>query len=110
MWAGRGCCCGSARGRLWGGEGWLGGRGGPVAVGGPPVTPPPSLSDRCTAGTIGRVSDDWRPLRRAIQREVDNPLSRLLLDGRLERGQRVTVGVRDGRLDFAVDQPATAGV
>jgi ATP-dependent Clp protease ATP-binding subunit ClpC len=54
-----------------------------------------------------------RPLRRAIQREVDNPLARLLLDGRLERGRRVTVGVRDGRLDFAVDQPAeptTAGV
>src|ERR687886_182866 len=51
-----------------------------------------------------------RPLRRAIQREVDNPLARLLLDGRLERGRRVTVGVRDGRLDFAVDQPATADV
>ncbi|MGY1761879.1 ATP-dependent Clp protease ATP-binding subunit [Geodermatophilus sp. SYSU D00779] len=51
-----------------------------------------------------------RPLRRAIQREVDNPLARLLLDGRLERGRRVTVGVRDGRLDFAVDQPAPAGV
>jgi ATP-dependent Clp protease ATP-binding subunit ClpC len=50
-----------------------------------------------------------RPLRRAIQREVD-PLARLLLDGRLERGRRVTVGVRDGPLDFAVDHPATAGV
>jgi ATP-dependent Clp protease ATP-binding subunit ClpC len=49
-----------------------------------------------------------RPLRRAIQREVDNPLARLLLDGRLERGRRVTVGVRDDRLDFAVDQPAPA--
>jgi len=51
-----------------------------------------------------------RPLRRAIQREVDNPLARLPLDGRLERRRRVTVGVRDGRLDVAVDQPATAGV
>jgi len=49
-----------------------------------------------------------RPLRRAIQREVDNPLSRLLLDGRLGSGRRVTVGVRDGALDFAVDQPAEA--
>ncbi len=47
-----------------------------------------------------------RPLRRAIQREVDNPLARLLLDGRLGAGRSVTVGVRDGALDFAVEQPA----
>ncbi len=43
----------------------------------------------------------------------DDPLARLLLDGRLASGRRVTVGVRDGALDFAVDQPAevaTAGV
>jgi ATP-dependent Clp protease ATP-binding subunit ClpC len=51
-----------------------------------------------------------RPLRRAIQREVDNPLARLLLDGRLGAGRSVTVGVRDDALDFAVDQPATVGV
>ena len=44
-----------------------------------------------------------RPLRRAIQREVDNRLSRLLLDGRLHSGQRVVVGVRDGALDVAVE-------
>jgi ATP-dependent Clp protease ATP-binding subunit ClpC len=53
-----------------------------------------------------------RPLRRAIQREVDNPMSRLLLDGRLRRGQRVRVVVRDDALDFeVVDQEAavTAG-
>jgi len=43
-----------------------------------------------------------RPLRRAIQREVDNPMSRLLLDGRLHRGQKVRVVVRDGGLDFEV--------
>ena len=44
-----------------------------------------------------------RPLRRAIQREVDNRLSRLLLDGRLRSGQRVVVGVRDGDLDLEVE-------
>ncbi len=33
-----------------------------------------------------------RPLRRTIQREVDNELSRLLLDGRLRDGGRVSVG------------------
>ncbi|NYI04877.1 ATP-dependent Clp protease ATP-binding subunit [Allostreptomyces psammosilenae] len=39
-----------------------------------------------------------RPLRRTIQREVDNRLSRLLLDGRLGRGQHVVVDVRGGEL------------
>ncbi|MFF4488883.1 ATP-dependent Clp protease ATP-binding subunit [Streptomyces sp. NPDC001544] len=43
-----------------------------------------------------------RPLRRTIQREVDNQLSRLLLDGRVEEGSRVTVDVEDGRLVFRV--------
>ncbi|GGV83481.1 MULTISPECIES: ATP-dependent Clp protease ATP-binding subunit [Streptomyces] len=41
-----------------------------------------------------------RPLRRTIQREVDNQLSRLLLDGRIGAGSRVTVDVADGRLVF----------
>ncbi|MDQ0584326.1 ATP-dependent Clp protease ATP-binding subunit [Streptomyces rishiriensis] len=41
-----------------------------------------------------------RPLRRTIQREVDNQLSRLLLDGRVTEGERVTVDVEDGRLAF----------
>ncbi|MGW2640434.1 ATP-dependent Clp protease ATP-binding subunit [Streptomyces sp. NPDC001348] len=43
-----------------------------------------------------------RPLRRTIQREVDNQLSRLLLDGRVEEGSRVTVDVEGGRLVFRV--------
>ncbi|MFF8092521.1 ATP-dependent Clp protease ATP-binding subunit [Streptomyces sp. NPDC016675] len=41
-----------------------------------------------------------RPLRRTIQREVDNELSRLLLDGRVAEGGRVTVDAEDGRLAF----------
>ncbi|MFH8629503.1 ATP-dependent Clp protease ATP-binding subunit [Streptomyces lydicus] len=41
-----------------------------------------------------------RPLRRTIQREVDNPLSRLLLDGALSPGDKVVVEVRDGVLAF----------
>ncbi|MET7378694.1 ATP-dependent Clp protease ATP-binding subunit [Streptomyces sp. NPDC005526] len=44
-----------------------------------------------------------RPLRRTIQREVDNRLSRLLLDGRVAEGSRVTVEVEDGRLTFRTD-------
>jgi ATP-dependent Clp protease ATP-binding subunit ClpC len=47
-----------------------------------------------------------RPLRRTIQREVDNHLSRLLLDGRVSEGDRLTVDVTDGRLDFRTDRPA----
>ncbi|RAY11008.1 ATP-dependent Clp protease ATP-binding subunit [Actinomadura craniellae] len=43
-----------------------------------------------------------RPLRRMIQREVDNRLSALLLGGELHPGQHVDVTVRDGRLAFEV--------
>ncbi|MFE0451838.1 ATP-dependent Clp protease ATP-binding subunit [Streptomyces sp. NPDC058914] len=46
-----------------------------------------------------------RPLRRTIQREVDNELSRLLLDGRVKEGDRVTVDVEDGRLAFRTPPP-----
>jgi ATP-dependent Clp protease ATP-binding subunit ClpC len=45
-----------------------------------------------------------RPLRRTIQREVDNQLSRLLLDGRVQEGGRVTVDTADGRLTFRTQE------
>jgi ATP-dependent Clp protease ATP-binding subunit ClpC len=41
-----------------------------------------------------------RPLRRTIQRKVDNELSRMLLEGSLNPGDRVVVGVEDGNLSF----------
>jgi ATP-dependent Clp protease ATP-binding subunit ClpC len=41
-----------------------------------------------------------RPMRRTIQREVDNPLSRMLLDGEIHGGQEITADVRGGRLVF----------
>jgi ATP-dependent Clp protease ATP-binding subunit ClpC len=44
-----------------------------------------------------------RPLRRTIQREVDNVLSEMLLDGRLNPDQRVRVDARDGQLQFTVE-------
>jgi ATP-dependent Clp protease ATP-binding subunit ClpC len=52
-----------------------------------------------------------RPLRRTIQREVDNQLSRMLLDGQVGEGSRVTVDVADGQLAFlrGGGQPAPAG-
>jgi ATP-dependent Clp protease ATP-binding subunit ClpC len=45
-----------------------------------------------------------RPMRRTIQREVDNPLSEMLLDGRLTAGKHVTVDTEDGHLEFEVDE------
>jgi len=42
-----------------------------------------------------------RPMRRTIQREVDNRLSRMLLDGQIRAGQEVTVEVGGGRLVFS---------
>jgi ATP-dependent Clp protease ATP-binding subunit ClpC len=52
-----------------------------------------------------------RPMRRLIQREVDNRLSEMLLRGTLTPGDEVRVDVHDGRLAFAVerrDAPAAA--
>jgi ATP-dependent Clp protease ATP-binding subunit ClpC len=47
-----------------------------------------------------------RPMRRTIQREVDNQLSRMLLDGQITSGQEVTVDVSDGHLTFRTPQYA----
>jgi ATP-dependent Clp protease ATP-binding subunit ClpC len=41
-----------------------------------------------------------RPMRRTIQREVDNQLSRMLLDGQISAGQEVVGDVADGQLSF----------
>ena len=49
-----------------------------------------------------------RPLRRTIQRELDNRLSKLLLSADLAPGQQVTVDVADGKLTFAVSSPEPA--
>jgi ATP-dependent Clp protease ATP-binding subunit ClpC len=49
-----------------------------------------------------------RPLRRAIQRRVDNALSRMVLSGDLNPGDRVIVGAEDGELTFEVVQGAAA--
>jgi len=51
-----------------------------------------------------------RPLRRTIQREIDNELSRALLRGEVRPGQRVVVDVADGRFTFSgsVAEPAAS--
>ncbi|KAB8163464.1 AAA domain-containing protein [Streptomyces sp. 3MP-14] len=50
-----------------------------------------------------------RPLRRTIQREVTNELSRRLLRGELTPHTALTVDVADGRLDFRATASADAG-
>jgi ATP-dependent Clp protease ATP-binding subunit ClpC len=44
-----------------------------------------------------------RPLRRTIQRLVENELSRMVLGGDVEPGDRVTVDAIEGELHFAVE-------
>ena len=41
-----------------------------------------------------------RPLKRAIQQQVENPLAREILEGRFKPGDTVDVGVSDERLEF----------
>ncbi|MBH74939.1 MAG: Clp protease [Dehalococcoidia bacterium] len=48
-----------------------------------------------------------RPLRRTIQRYIENPLSKQLLKGTLVGGDQITISVRDGSLSFAKTKAKT---
>ncbi|GAA2607127.1 ATP-dependent Clp protease ATP-binding subunit [Streptomyces tubercidicus] len=51
-----------------------------------------------------------RPLRRTIQREIDNMLSRLLLDGALTSGDEVRIAVENNELAFHTgEKPQESG-
>jgi ATP-dependent Clp protease ATP-binding subunit ClpB len=41
-----------------------------------------------------------RPLKRVIQRELQNPLAMKILDGSIKEGENVVVDVKDGVLEF----------
>ena len=41
-----------------------------------------------------------RPLKRAIQERIENPLAKAILEGRFAAKDRVRVGVKDGKLSF----------
>jgi ATP-dependent Clp protease ATP-binding subunit ClpB len=43
-----------------------------------------------------------RPLKRAIQQELENPLAQKILSGAFKPGETIEVGVKDGRFRFAV--------
>ena len=49
-----------------------------------------------------------RPLRRTIQRLVENELSRMVLSGALDPGSRVRVGTHGDELTFDVDEQDVA--
>ena len=49
-----------------------------------------------------------RPLKRVIQRELQNPLAKMLLAGTIKDGDTVTVSVEDGRLSINGTQLAQA--
>ena len=48
-----------------------------------------------------------RPLKRAIQREVETPLAKAILEGQIRDGMHLRAGVTDGRLTF---EPAHEGL
>jgi len=56
-----------------------------------------------------------RPLKRAIQRQIETPVARLILEGKAKEGCVVEIGCRDGALTFdthpraAAEKAATAG-
>ena len=70
------------------------------------------LSERSMTLELTEAARDWlvehgfdrdygaRPLRRLIQREIENGLARKVLAREYEEGDRITVDVEDGRLTF----------
>ena len=44
-----------------------------------------------------------RPLKRTIQRELETPMARLLLEGKIQDGQTVRVTLSDGKLRFVAE-------
>src|SRR5438270_1470334 len=42
-----------------------------------------------------------RPLKRAIQQQIENPLAQKILQGEFAPGDRIRIGVRDGELTFS---------
>ncbi len=49
-----------------------------------------------------------RPLKRVIQKSVQDPLAELILSGKIKDGDRVTIGVESGGLVFNGEAPPTA--
>ncbi|HZD59283.1 MAG TPA: AAA family ATPase, partial [Anaerolineae bacterium] len=50
-----------------------------------------------------------RPLRRAIQRFIEDPISEGLLSGYFKAGDKIVIDAKDGKLDFRKLEPAAVG-
>jgi ATP-dependent Clp protease ATP-binding subunit ClpC len=71
------------------------------------------VSDEAKAWLVGKGYDQVygaRPLRRAIQRYVENPLSTKILRGEFKGGDSVAIGVEGEALSFAAARPIEAEV
>src|SRR5262249_38503528 len=78
------------------------------------------LEERKIAITLETAARDWlaaqgrdpaygaRPLKRVIQKSVQDPLAELILSGKIKDGDRVTIGVKSGGLVFNGEAPPTA--
>jgi ATP-dependent Clp protease ATP-binding subunit ClpB len=45
-----------------------------------------------------------RPLKRAIQQQIENPLAQRILQGEFGPGDRIRIGARDGALTFSREE------
>ena len=76
------------------------------------------LEDRKLGLVLSEEALDWlaqagydpvygaRPLKRAIQRELETPIAKAILAGQLVAGNAVAVSLQDGRLHFQPQEPA----
>jgi ATP-dependent Clp protease ATP-binding subunit ClpC len=51
-----------------------------------------------------------RPLRRALERHVEDPLAEAFLKGKIKPNSRVRVGIKKGKLNFTVNRPSSKKV
>ena len=54
----------------------------------------------------GSEKNGARPLRRLLQREIEDPASEMLLDGRLSPGSRLLADAAEGRIVLRAERPA----
>jgi ATP-dependent Clp protease ATP-binding subunit ClpB len=62
-----------------------------------------SMSEAAAAFIAGAAYDPIygaRPLRRYMQQQVETPLARMLIEGRIQEGQAIRIEARDGALAF----------
>ncbi|MDD4984855.1 MAG: AAA family ATPase [Dehalococcoidales bacterium] len=79
------------------------------------------LTERRLAIDLTKAAKSWlvkkgydpnygaRPLRRAIERYVENPLSSKLLKGEFNEGDKIVVGLSEDKLTFSAGKAAKAG-